>query len=122
MSKFSSNIQKIKLFYFNLTGKINKNNFRLNTNIKEQTIKKVLIIFPIQEEEFNVAKYCFRSILSNNDTEYIYLINNIFYSTSHFMGTTYGFNYLRKKNKIIFNDNFLDYDIINTNFDVIIIL
>ncbi len=120
MSKFNSNIQKIKLFYFNLTGKINKNNFRLNTNIKEQTIKKVLIIFPIQEEEFNVAKYCFRSILSNNDTEYIYLINNIFYSTSHFMGTTYGFNYLRKKNKIIFNDNFLDYDIINTNFDVII--
>ena len=120
MSKFNSNIQKIKLFYFNLTGKINKNNFRLNTNIKEQTIKKVLIVFPVQEEEFNVAKYCFRSILSNNDTEYIYLINNIFYSTSHFMGTTYGFNYLRKKNKIIFNDNFLDYNIVNTNFDVII--
>ena len=36
------------------------------------------------------------------------------------MGTTYGFNYLRKKNKIIFNDNFLDNNIINTNFDVII--
>ena len=36
------------------------------------------------------------------------------------MGTTYGFNYLRKMNKIIFNDNFLDDNIINSNFDVII--
>ena len=52
MSKFSSNIQKIKLFYFNLTGKIIKNNFRLNTNIKDEDISRVLIIFPLQEEEF----------------------------------------------------------------------
>ena len=120
MSKFRSNIQKIKLFYFNITGKINKNNFRLNTGIEEQEIKKVLIIFPIHEKDYNVAKYCFRSILSNNDTEYMYMINNVFYSNSHFMGTTYGFNYLRKKDKVIFNDNFLDDNIINMNFDVVI--
>ena len=36
------------------------------------------------------------------------------------MGTTYGFNYLRKKDKVIFNDNFLDDNIININFDVVI--
>ena len=120
MSKFNSNIQKIKLLYLKLTGKINEHNFRLNTSVKENSIKKILFIFPINEEEFNVAKYCFRSIISNNDTECVYLINNVFYSTSHFMGTTYGFNYLRNKGKIIFNNNFFDDNIINSHFDAVI--
>ena len=119
MLKFSSNLLKIKLFYFNISGKLKKNNFKINTSRANKNIDKVLMIFPIAEKDFNVAKYSFRSLLVNRSTQYYFLINNIFYSNFHFIGTTYGFNYLNKKNKIIINDNFINDNILKEEFDAV---
>ncbi len=120
MPKFNSNILKIKLFYLNIIGKIKKNNFIINTNDLNEHLNSILIIFPIEQTEFDVAKYSFRNLLSNSDNQYIYLINNIYYNNSHFMGTTYGFNYFKKRDKIIVNNNFYTDNIVNKKFDIII--
>ena len=118
--KFNSNILKIKLFYLKFSGKIHENNFKLDTNISSNNIKSVLMIFPIEEQDFNVAKYCFKSLFSNSDIEYTYLINNVFYSSARFKGQVYGFNYIKKRGKIILNDNFESENTMNKEFDVII--
>ena len=120
MLKFNSNILKIKLFYLNMLGRIKKNNFIINTNDSNKRSNSILIIFPIEQTEFDVAKYSFRNLLSNSTKEYTYLINNVYYSNSHFMGTTYGFNYFNKKDKITINNDFYRDDVINKKFDVII--
>ena len=120
MLKFSSNILKIKLFYLNIIGRIKKNNFIINTNNLNKHLNSILIIFPIEQIEFDVAKYSFRNLLSNSNNQYIYLINNIYYNHSHFMGTTYGFSYFKNKDKIIINENFDADNIMNKKFDVII--
>jgi len=120
MLKFNSNILKIKLFYLKILGKINKNHFKINTFNKSKRVKRALLIFPFSENDYNVAKYCFRELSTNKSIDYYYLINNIFYSNFHFIGTTYGFNYINKNNKIIVNQNFYEDNILNKNFDVII--
>ena len=120
MLKFNPNILKIKLFYLNIIGRIKKNNFIINTNNLNKRLNSILIIFPIEQTEFDVAKYSFRNLLSNSDNEYIYLINNVYYNNSHFMGTTYGLNYFKKKDKIIINENFYTDHIMNKEFDVVI--
>ena len=120
MLKFNSNILKIKLFYLNILGRIKKNNFIINTNSKKQDFDSILIIFPVDQDEFDVAKYSFRKLISNSTKKYTYLINNIYYNNSHFMGTTYGFNYFKKKNKIIINNNFYSDNIMDEKFDMII--
>ena len=118
MTKFNSNILKIKLFYLSIIGKIKKNNFIINTNNINKTNQSILIIFPVNQIEFDVAKYSFRNLLSNSNNNYIYLINNTYYSNSHFMGTTYGFNYF--KNKIVVNSNFYSDKIIDEKIDIVI--
>ena len=121
MLKFNSNILKIKLFYLNIIGRIKKNSFIINTtnDINKKT-DSILIIFPVGQSEFDVAKFAFRNLLLSNNNQYTYLINNIYLNNSHFKGTTYGFNYFKKKNKVIINDNFNDDNIIDKKFDVII--
>ena len=118
MTKFNSNILKIKLFYLSIIGKIKKNNFIINKNNINKTNQSILIIFPVNQIEFDVAKYSFRNLLSNSNNNYIYLINNTYYSNSHFMGTTYGFNYF--KNKIVVNSNFYSDKIIDDQIDIVI--
>ena len=118
MTKFNSNILKIKLFYLSIIGKIKKNNFIINTNSINKANQSILIIFPVNQIEFDVAKYSFRNLLSNSNNNYIYLINNTYYSNSHFMGTTYGFNYF--KNKIVVNSNFYSDNIIDEKIDIVI--
>jgi len=118
MTKFNSNILKIKLFYLSIVGKIKKNNFIINTNSSNKTNQSILIIFPVNQIEFDVAKYSFRNLLSNSSNNYIYLINNTYYSNSHFMGTTYGFNYF--KNKIVINSNFYSDNVLDEKIDIVI--
>jgi len=118
--KFNSNILKIKLFYLKFSGKIHENNFKLDTSIPIDNIQSVLMIFPVEEEDFNVAKYCFKSLFSGSHIRYTYLISNVFYSSIRFKGDMYGFNYIKKKNKVILNDNFKSENTINKEFDVII--
>ena len=120
MFKFSSNILKIKLFYLKYLGKIHKNNFKLNTNTSINNIQSALIIFPVEEQDFNVAKYCFKSLFSNSNIQYTLLVNNVFYSSIRFKEKIYGFNYIKKNNKIILNDNFESENIFSKEFDVII--
>ena len=66
MLKFNSNLLKIKLFYLNFFGKINHKISRINTFEKTQ-ITKTLIIMPIIDNEYNVAKYCFRDSFSKDN-------------------------------------------------------
>ena len=120
MFKFNPNILKIKLLYLNFLGKISKNNFKINTSHSISNINSVLIVFPIEEQDFNVAKYSFRDLLSKNNIDCVFLINNIFYNTTRFSGETYGLNYIKKKNKITLNENFNTENIINKEFDVVI--
>ena len=120
MSKFNSKILKIKLFYLRLSGKIKQSHFQLNTGNPIKNIKSVLIIFPTSEEDFNVAKYCLKSLFSSDTIKYTYLVNNVFYSSVRFNGDIYGFNYIIKKNKVIMNDNFNTQNVIDKKFDIII--
>ena len=121
MPKFNPNILKIKLFYLNIIGRIKKNNFIINTtNDINKGTDSILIIFPINQSEFDVAKYAFRNLLLSNDNQYTYLVNNIYLNNSRFKGTTYGLNYFKKNGKIIVNDDFNDDNVINKKFDIII--
>ena len=78
------------------------------------------MVFPIEEQDFNVAKYCFKSLLLNSDIKFTYLVSNVFYSNVRFNGEVCGFNYINKKNKIILNDNSESQNIFNKEFDAII--
>ncbi len=118
--KFNSNILKIKLFYLKILGKINKNEFIIDTSEVKQKINKVLLIFPNNEQDFKVAKYCFRNLSHNNEIEYYFLINNIYLNNFQFIGTIYGYNYISKKNKVSINKNFFTDKIDKMKFDVII--
>ena len=118
--KFSSNILKIKLFYLKILCKINKNKFKINTFNSPISLNRALIIFPDHEQDFKVAKYCFRDLSVNNDIDYYYLVNNIYFNNFHFIGTTYGYNYIKKKHKVDINQNFYSDDIFTKKFDVVI--
>ena len=99
MSKFNSNLLKIKLFYFSLIGKIKNNNHKINTSSTKLNTEKVLIIFPFEQTEFDVAKYSFRKLSLDSKSKYIFLINNVFHSSTQLRGTTYGYNYFKSSEK-----------------------
>ena len=117
MLKFNSNLLKIKLFYLKFFGKISKNISRINTFEKNE-IKKTLIIMPIIDNEYNVAKYCFRDSFSNNSSN-LFLINNTFFSSFPYKTNCLGFTYLSRKNKLIFNEHDLD-KLIQEPFDLVV--
>ena len=117
MLKFNSNLLKIKLFYLKSFGKINQRISRINTFEKTE-IKKTLIIMPIIDNEYNVAKYCFRDSFSNNSNN-SFLINNTYFSSFPYKTNCLGFTYLSKKNKLVFNDHDID-KLIKEPFDLVI--
>jgi len=120
MSKFNSNLLKIKLFYFSLIGKIKNNNHKINTSSTKLNTEKVLIIFPFEQTEFDVAKYSFRKLSLDSKNKYIFLINNVFHSSTQLRGTTYGYNYFKSSEKIIINNDFYNDNIITNGVDAII--
>ena len=79
--KLNSNILKIKLFYLRYLGKLNKNNFTIDSNIKNVDKGDILIIFPIKDEAYRVALYVFRDLIVNSSSSYYFLINRVYYST-----------------------------------------
>ena len=99
MLKFNSNLLKIKLFYLKFFGKINHKISRINTFEKIQ-VKRTLVIMPIIDKEYNVAKYCFRESFSKN-TINSFLINNTYFSSFPYKANCLGFTYISKKNKVV---------------------
>ena len=118
--KINSNILKIKLFYMKYMGKINNNNFIIDSNHLNVKMKDVLIIFPIKEESYRVASYVFRDLILNSDSSYYFLVNRVFYSTFAKKGNIYGMNHFKTKDKIIFDDSFHDDGLMKKNFNVIV--
>ena len=117
MSKFNSNLLKIKLFYLKFFGKLNNEISRINT-FEKALINKSLIIMPIIDNEYNVAKYCFRDSFSNNSNN-SFLINNTFFSSFQYKTNCLGFTYIPKKNKLVFNDHDIN-KLIQEPFDLVI--
>ena len=74
--KFKDIQTKIKLNYLKFSGKINKSNLPIEINRNDnRSIKNILIIFPIKEEEFRVAIYTFRNLVKNKNVNYYYIVN-----------------------------------------------
>ena len=57
---------------FAVTSCGRRRNFQTTGN-PIKNIKSVLIIFPTSEEDFNVAKYCLKSLFSSDTIKYTYL-------------------------------------------------
>jgi len=118
--KFNSNTSKIKLFYLRCLGKLNKNNFTIDSNITNVDKGNILIIFPIKDEAYRVALYVFRDLIVNSSSSYYFLINRVYYSTFIKKGNIYGMNYFASKEKIVFDDYFYNDGLMKKKFNIII--
>ena len=79
-------ILKAKIHLFSLTGKIGKLNTSFKISSKGNSIKNILICFPLDESSFRVAAYSFRKIRETilKDTHLILLIPNKYRKLLHF--------------------------------------
>ena len=118
--KLNSNILKIKLFYLKYMGKIKKNNFTIDSNISDFNTNNILIIFPIKGESYRVASYVFRDLILSSDSSYYFLINRVYYSAFAKKGNIYGMNYFKSKDKVEFDEDFYNHEIINKKFSAVI--
>ena len=90
MSKYNSIIIKIKLFYLILIGRIKKNTDTIQIfKNKNKKIKNILIIFPVNEQDFRVALYSFRDLVKTKEINYYFLINTVFSQHFHLSGYTF---------------------------------
>ena len=121
MLKYNPILTKIKLFYLILIGKIKKNHkiVKISKN-NQQDIKNILIIFPVNDNDFRVALYTFRDLLKIEQINYYFLINTIFKQHFHLKGYTFEMFYIKKKNKIKINETFYDERVLNKHYDIII--
>tara|TARA_B100000029_G_C17487681_1_gene927926 strand:+ start:570 stop:1106 length:537 start_codon:yes stop_codon:yes gene_type:complete len=119
MSKYNSILVKIKLFYLIITGKIKKNH-KVIKIFRESgiDIKNILIIFPVEEEDFRVALYVFRNLTKEENINYYFLINKVFKQHFHLNG--YVFNITSNKNKIKIDETFYEDRILNKEYDMVI--
>ena len=121
MLKYNSILRKIKLFYFILTGKIKKNNKLIKiSNKNRRNIKNILIIFPINSDDFRVALYTFRGLLKDKNINYYFLINSIFKQHFHLRGYVFEVFHNVRNNKLKINETFYEDRILNKEYDFII--
>jgi len=119
VSKYNSILVKIKLFYLIIAGKIKKNHKAIKISKKtEINMKNILIIFPIDEEDFRVALYVFRNLSKEENINYYFLVNEIF--NQHFHLNGYVFNVSSSNNKIKIDETFYEDRILNKEYDMII--
>jgi len=122
MLKYNSILVKIKLFYLILRGKFKKHNNTLNISSKEKiNVKNILIIFPIEDEDFRVAIYAFRKLSLLENINCYYLINCIHRQHFHLKGYVFDMNKnINKKNRIKIHETFYERRTLNKDYDVII--
>ena len=119
MLKYNSILIKIKLFYLIITGKVKKNHKPIKIFKDSQIdIKNILIIFPINQEDFRVAIYAFRNLTKKENLNYYFLINGVF--SQHFHLSGYVFNIACNKNKIKIDETFYEDRLLNKEYDIII--
>ena len=61
-----------------------------------------------------------QKIIIDSKNKYIFLINNVFHSSTQLRETTYGYNYFKSSEKIIINNDFYNDNIITNGVDAII--
>ena len=84
-----------KIFFWTITGKINKFQSRLQLTLTQGNPEKILIIFPSDEPSFRVAYYTFRDLgkKSEHKVNFIFLIKEQFKDLFHLrIGETIYFN------------------------------
>jgi len=69
-----------KIFFWTITGKINKFQSRLQLTLTQGNPEKILIIFPSDEPSFRVAYYTFRDLgkRSEHKANFIFLVKGQF--------------------------------------------
>ena len=80
-----------KIFFWTITGRINKLHSRLQLTLSQGDSKNVLIVFPIDEPSFRVACFAFRNLgkKSGQKMNFIFLVKEQFEDLFHFrMGET----------------------------------
>ena len=121
MFKFNSILIKIKLFYFILIGKIKKNKNSIQFSDKSKLdINNILIIFPVDEDDFRVALYAFRDLFKSKQINYYFVINSIFKQHFHLKGYTFEFYHYKKNNKIKINETFKEDRILKKQYEFVI--
>jgi len=99
--KYNLNLIKIKLFYLKLLGKIKKDNFLIDTQLKRLDFKDILIIFPVENDAFRVAMYVFRDLIIDYKMNYHYLLNRVYCNNLNINGNIYNYSYFKKNNKVV---------------------
>ena len=120
MLKFNSIYIKIKLFCYKFIGKIKNNINKIEVKEKSLEPQNILIIFPVREHAFQSALYTFRNLVQHENSNYYYLINRVYNNHFHLHGNTHYLNYFSKKNKIYFDETFLEINDISNAFDMVI--
>ena len=74
-----------RVFYWTITGRIQKLSSKISLNLKDIEAKNILIIFPMDEPSFRVATYTFRRIGSNDSYKknYKFIIKEQFKDLFH---------------------------------------
>ena len=80
-----------RIYYWTLTGKINKLSSRLFVAFKKGQANKFLIIFPMDESSFRVATYVFRALGQDDESQkkYKYIIKEQFKDLFHLHSGTH---------------------------------
>ena len=74
-----------RIFFWTITGKINKMHSRLQLTLSQGYLESVLIVFPMDEPSFRVACYAFRDLgkHDNKKRKFIFLIKEQFDDLFH---------------------------------------
>ncbi len=81
---FNLFILRLKIMFYLILGKIKKNNPQIKLPNRE-SVNKVLLFFPKDENEFRLSLYIFKDLfLIDNNTKYTLIINKNFFKILNF--------------------------------------
>ena len=111
-----------RIYYWTLTGKINKLSSRLFITFKKGQSDKFLIIFPMDESSFRVATYVFRALGQDHASQrkYKYIIKEQFKDLFHLHSGTHVLVKNTDSGNMLSDEKQILEQVQNTKYDIII--
>ena len=110
-----------KIFFWSMTGRINKLCTRLEIKLDKWNKEKVLIIFPMDEPNYRVAMYAFRNLgKGERGKQFIFIIKEQFKTLSHLQQGEKIFIHDSDNSDMLSDEKFILHSLDEKQFDIII--
>ena len=111
-----------RIFFWTITGRMNKIQTRLKVNLAKGNSENILIVFPMDEPSFRVALYAFRDLGKNDEIkrEFIFLVQEQFRELFHLQLGQIVFIEYAEPDNILSDERFLIQSFKQHRFDIIV--